>query len=66
MQLPLISKGWRSIKRLLPVLFAISFATVLLLNNLTPATAQLSQSPHQEIRGVCPVTSSRDSRSLAN
>jgi uncharacterized lipoprotein YddW (UPF0748 family) len=52
MQLTLSIKGWWSIKRLLPVLFAISFATVLLLNNLTPGTAQLSQLPHQEIRGV--------------
>jgi uncharacterized lipoprotein YddW (UPF0748 family) len=52
MQLPLIFKGWWPIKRLLPVLFAISFATALLLNNFTPATAQLSPSPQQEIRGV--------------
>lgn len=52
MQLPFIRQGWRSIKRLLPVIFAISFATVLLLENLNPATAQLSQLPTQEIRGV--------------
>ncbi|BAY40053.1 hypothetical protein NIES2111_44350 [Nostoc sp. NIES-2111] len=37
---------------LLPVLFALSFATVLLLQNLTPVTAQLPESPRQEIRGV--------------
>ncbi|MBW4565244.1 MAG: family 10 glycosylhydrolase [Mojavia pulchra JT2-VF2] len=51
-QLLFIRQGWWTIKRLLPVLFAISFATVLLLENLTPATAQLSQLPSQEIRGV--------------
>ncbi|MDM9384809.1 family 10 glycosylhydrolase [Chlorogloeopsis sp. ULAP01] len=48
MQLPFI----RSIKRLFPVLFAIAFATVLLLENLTPVTAQVSQLPSSEIRGV--------------
>ncbi|BAB75632.1 glycoside hydrolase family 10 protein [Anabaena sp. FACHB-709] len=47
-----VLQGWRSIKRLLPVLFALSFTTVLLLQNLTPATAQFFQSPRQEIRGV--------------
>jgi uncharacterized lipoprotein YddW (UPF0748 family) len=52
MQVSFINKGLRSIKRLLPILFAISFATVLLLDNLTPVTAQLSQSPLPEIRGV--------------
>ncbi len=52
MQLPFMRLGWQSIKRLFPVLFAIAFATVLLLHNLTPATAQLSQSAVQEIRGV--------------
>ncbi|MDZ8054466.1 MAG: glycoside hydrolase family 10 protein [Aulosira sp. ZfuVER01] len=51
-KLPLVRPSWRLIKRLLPFLFAISFATVLLLENLTPATAQLSQLPPQEIRGV--------------
>ncbi len=45
-------QGWRSIKRLLPLLFTISFATVLLLENFTPATAQVPQPPRQEIRGV--------------
>lgn len=39
-------------RRSLPVLFALSFATVLLLQNLTPVTAQIPQSPRQEIRGV--------------
>ncbi|BAY23275.1 hypothetical protein NIES2100_30390 [Calothrix sp. NIES-2100] len=52
MQFSFIDKGLRSIKRLLPLLFAISFATVLLLDNLTPVTAQLSPSPLGEIRGV--------------
>ncbi|MDZ7962412.1 MAG: family 10 glycosylhydrolase [Aulosira sp. DedQUE10] len=51
MRFSFINKGLRSIKRILPFLFAISFATVLLLDNLTPATAQVSQPP-QEIRGV--------------
>ncbi|MGH1392566.1 MAG: glycoside hydrolase family 10 protein [Trichormus sp.] len=37
---------------LLSALFALSFATALLLGNLTPAPAQLPQSPRQEIRGV--------------
>lgn len=37
---------------LLSVLFALSFATTLILGNLTPAPAQLPQSPRQEIRGV--------------
>ncbi|UKO96746.1 glycoside hydrolase family 10 protein [Nostoc sp. UHCC 0870] len=40
------------LKRLLPVLFAISLAITLLLGNFTPVTAQLPQSPRQEIRGV--------------
>jgi uncharacterized lipoprotein YddW (UPF0748 family) len=52
MQISFIKKGLRSIKRLLPILFAISFATVFLVDNLTPVTAQLSQSPLPEIRGV--------------
>lgn len=43
---------WWSIKRLLPLLFAISFATPLLLGNFTSATAQIPQPPRQEIRGV--------------
>ncbi|MBD2345205.1 family 10 glycosylhydrolase [Anabaena subtropica] len=47
-----VLQGWWSIKRLLPILFTLSFATVLLLQNLTPVTAQLPQSPRQEIRGV--------------
>ncbi|HIK03549.1 MAG TPA: family 10 glycosylhydrolase [Trichormus sp. M33_DOE_039] len=37
---------------LLTILFALSFATTLLLSNFTPAIAQLPQSPTQEIRGV--------------
>ncbi|WYL94401.1 MAG: family 10 glycosylhydrolase [Gloeotrichia echinulata IR180] len=48
----LIRQRLQSIKRLLPILFAISFATALLLENFTPATAQLSQPLRQEIRGV--------------
>ncbi len=51
-QFPLFNKGLRSIKRLFPLICAISFATVLLLHNLTPATAQVSQVPATEIRGV--------------
>jgi uncharacterized lipoprotein YddW (UPF0748 family) len=51
-QFSFIHISWRSIQRLLPVLFAISFTAVVLLGNFTPATAQISQSPHQEIRGV--------------
>jgi uncharacterized lipoprotein YddW (UPF0748 family) len=52
MQLPFIHQAWRSIKRLAPVLFIITFATTLLLGNLIPATAQLTQVPPQEMRGV--------------
>jgi uncharacterized lipoprotein YddW (UPF0748 family) len=48
-QLSFIRPGW---KRFLPVLFAISLATVLTLENLTPVTAQLPQLPPSEIRGV--------------
>ncbi|MBU7581753.1 MAG: glycoside hydrolase family 10 protein [Nostoc sp. TH1S01] len=44
--------NWRSIQRFLPVLFASSFITVLLLGNLTPITAQIPTSPRQQIRGV--------------
>ena len=50
MKLHFISQRWRRLsQRLLPLLFLISFVTVLLVNSFTPALAQL---PHQEIRGV--------------
>lgn len=50
MKLHFILQGWRRLsQRLLPLLFLISFFTVLLVNNFTSALAQL---PHQEIRGV--------------
>ena len=50
MKLRFIAQRWRRLsQRLLPLLFLISFVTVLLVNNFTPALAQL---PHQEIRGV--------------
>lgn len=49
----LLNQGWGSIKRCLPVLFAISFAAVVLLENLLfSATAQIPQFTSQEIRGV--------------
>ncbi|WP_082803814.1 MULTISPECIES: glycoside hydrolase family 10 protein [unclassified Anabaena] len=51
-QLSFIRPSWRSIKRFLPFLFAISLATVLTLENLSPVTAQLPQLPASEIRGV--------------
>jgi uncharacterized lipoprotein YddW (UPF0748 family) len=40
------------IKKLFPILFALSLATVLLLENLLPVTAQIPEPPRQEIRGV--------------
>lgn len=50
MKLHFISQRWRRLsQRLLPLLFLISFVTVLLVNSFTPTLAQL---PHQEIRGV--------------
>ena len=50
MKLRFIPQGWRqSLKSVFPVLVLISFVTVLLVNSLTPAIAQL---PRQEIRGV--------------
>lgn len=50
MKLRFIPQRWRRLsQRLLPLLFLISFVTVLLVNSFTPALAQL---PHQEIRGV--------------
>ena len=50
MKLHFISQRWRQLsQRLLPLVFLISFVTVLLVNSFTPALAQL---PHQEIRGV--------------
>ncbi|MBD2448413.1 glycoside hydrolase family 10 protein [Nostoc sp. FACHB-152] len=50
-QFPFIRISWHSIGRFLPVLFAVSF-TAVVLGNFTPATAQIPQSPRQEIRGV--------------
>jgi uncharacterized lipoprotein YddW (UPF0748 family) len=45
-----LADSWRrSLKSLCPILFVISLVTVLIVNNLTPATAQI---PRQEIRGV--------------
>ncbi len=50
MKLRLVFQGWRrSLKRFLPLLFLLSFVTVLLVNSFTPAIAQI---PRQEIRGV--------------
>ncbi|OKH56157.1 hypothetical protein NIES2130_25640 [Scytonema sp. HK-05] len=60
MKLRFIAQGWRrlhsvqrpkgrSLKSLFPLLVLISFVTVLLVDSLTPAIAQL---PRQEIRGV--------------
>lgn len=50
MKLRFIPQRWRRLsQRLLPLLFLISFVTVLVVNSFTPALAQL---PHQEIRGV--------------
>ncbi|WP_245894863.1 glycoside hydrolase family 10 protein [Nostoc cycadae] len=51
-QSPFIQISWRSIQRFLPILFAVSFTAVVLLNNFSPANAQISSSPRQEIRGV--------------
>ncbi|MBH8577058.1 family 10 glycosylhydrolase [Nostocaceae cyanobacterium CENA369] len=49
----LIRQGWWLLrKRLLPLLFLISFFAVLLLNSFAPAIAQLPPQPRQEIRGV--------------
>jgi uncharacterized lipoprotein YddW (UPF0748 family) len=39
-------------KQLFPILFLISCITVLLVDNLTPAIAQIPQLPREEIRGV--------------
>ncbi|MBD2457779.1 family 10 glycosylhydrolase [Nostoc sp. FACHB-87] len=44
--------NWRSIQRLLPVLFIASFSIVVFLGNWTPTNAQISESPRQQIRGV--------------
>ncbi|WP_242037816.1 glycoside hydrolase family 10 protein [Tolypothrix sp. FACHB-123] len=52
MQVSFIHRLSRWIKRSLSILFALSFTTVLLLNHLTPVTAQMSPSPMGEIRGV--------------
>lgn len=50
MKLRFIPQGWRqSLKSLFPLLVLISFVTVLLVDSLTPAIAQI---PRQEIRGV--------------
>ncbi|MEA5578055.1 glycoside hydrolase family 10 protein [Anabaena sp. UHCC 0451] len=59
MKLNLFSSGWQHrqtmnwhhklFKRLLPLLFLISFVTVLFTNTFTPVNAQI---PRQEIRGV--------------
>ncbi|MEI2580894.1 glycoside hydrolase family 10 protein [Scytonema sp. PRP1] len=50
MKLRFIPQGWRRLlKSLFPLLVLISFVTVLLVDSLTPAIAQL---PRQEIRGV--------------
>ncbi len=50
---PFIHQGWWLLrKRLLPLLFLISFIAVLLLNSFAPAIAQLPPQPRQEIRGV--------------
>jgi uncharacterized lipoprotein YddW (UPF0748 family) len=58
MTLRIIPRGWqRSIKTLFPILFAISFIAVLLINNLMPAPAQ---QPRQEIRGVWMTTNDKD------
>ncbi|MGL5062275.1 MAG: glycoside hydrolase family 10 protein, partial [Microcoleus sp.] len=55
----IIFRNWhRSIKKLFPLLFAISFSAVLLANNLfVPAQAQ---QPRQEIRGVWLTTNDKD------
>lgn len=55
----IFSRNWhRSIKKLFPLLFAISFSAVLLANNLfVPAQAQ---QPRQEIRGVWMTTNDKD------
>jgi len=58
MTLRIIPRGWlRSIKPILPLLFAISFIIAVLANNLIPAIAQL---PRQEIRGVWMTTNDKD------
>lgn len=50
MKLDFIPQSWRRLsQRLLTLLFLMSFSTVLLVNNFTPALAQL---PQPEIRGV--------------
>ena len=58
MTLRIIPRSWqRSIKTLLPLLFAISFIIVLLTNNLIPARAQQAR---EEIRGVWMTTNDKD------
>ncbi|WP_427162225.1 glycoside hydrolase family 10 protein [Aliinostoc sp. HNIBRCY26] len=49
---PFQTKTCFNFRRLLPVLFALSFTTTLLLGNFQPINAQLPQYPSQEIRGV--------------
>ncbi|MCF4966111.1 glycoside hydrolase family 10 protein, partial [Nostoc sp. CMAA1605] len=49
---PFHTKTCFNFRRLLPILFALSFTTTLLLSNLQPINAQLPQYPSQEIRGV--------------
>ncbi|AUT02299.1 hypothetical protein CLI64_18950 [Nostoc sp. CENA543] len=46
------TKNFFNFRRLLPILFALSFTTTLLLGNFQPINAQLPQYPSQEIRGV--------------
>ncbi len=59
MTLRIIPRGWlRSIKPLLPLLFAISFIAVLFANNFLMSA--LSQQPSQEIRGVWMTTNDKD------
>ncbi len=58
MTLRIIPRSWlRSIKSLLPLLFALSFIVVLLVNNVIPA---IGQQPRQEIRGVWMTTNDKD------
>ena len=67
MKLPFLVQSWRRrctaacrqilLKYLFPILILISFVTVLLVDNFTPAIAQL---PRQEIRGVWMTTNDFD------
>jgi uncharacterized lipoprotein YddW (UPF0748 family) len=67
MTLSIIPQGWwRSMKRLLPLLFLVSFLTVLLADNFiggltsSKSASAVAQEPRQEIRGVWMTLNDKD------